>query len=89
MISKCYRSVFNKRLVSWAEENVQLSDTGAGFRQGYSTTGHIVTLNATVKKTTTKRLPKRGGKLYTCFVDLKKALESLQKFLICATKAEN
>ena len=48
-ISKCYTSVLNKRLVSWAEENDKSSDAQAGFRQGYSTTGHIDTLNAIVE----------------------------------------
>ena len=52
-----------------------MSDTGAGFRQGYSTIGHMFTLNAIVEKS----LSKRGGKLYSCFVDLKKAFDSVQR----------
>ena len=50
LISKCYTSVLNKRLVTWAEENGKLSVAQAGFRQGYSTTDHIFTLNAIVEK---------------------------------------
>ena len=38
---------------------------------------HIFTLNAIVEKK--KSLSKRGGKLYTCFVDLKKAFDSVQR----------
>ena len=75
MISKCYTSVLNKRLVTWAEENGKLSEAQAGFRQGYSATDHIFTLNAIVEKS----LSKTGGKLYTCFVDLKKAFDSVQR----------
>ena len=75
LISKCYTSVLNKRLVTWAEENGKLSEAQAGFRKGYSTTDHIFTLNAIVEKS----LSKRGGKLYTCFVDLKKAFDSVQR----------
>ena len=40
LISKCYTSVLNKRLLSWAEENDKMSDAQAGFRQGYSTTAN-------------------------------------------------
>ena len=43
--------------------------------QGYSATDHIFTLNAIVEK----KLSKTGGKLYTCFVDLKKAFDSVQR----------
>ena len=42
LVSKCYTSVLNKRLVTWAEQN--------GFREGYSTTDHIFTLNAIIVK---------------------------------------
>ena len=81
LISKCYTSVLDKRLVSWAEENGKFSDTQAGFRQGLSvemlstTTNHIFTLKDIVENC----LSKRGGKLYTCFVDLNKALYSVQR----------
>ena len=71
LISKWYTSVLNKRVVSWGEENAKRRNW---FRQGYSTTDHILTLNAIVEKS----LSKRGGKLYTCFVDLKKAFDSVQ-----------
>ena len=50
LFSKCYTSVLNKRLVSRAEGNDKLSVAQAGFRQGYSTTDSIVTLNAIVEK---------------------------------------
>ena len=81
LIGKCYTSVLDKRLVSWAEENGKFSDTQAGFRQGLSvemlstTTNHIFTLKDIVENC----LSKRGGKLYTCFVDLKKAFYSVQR----------
>ena len=66
---------WTERLVTWAEENGKLSEAQAGFRQSFSTTDHIFTLNAIVEKS----LSKRGGKLYTCFVDLKKAFDSVQR----------
>ena len=75
LISKCYTSVLNSRLVTWAEENNKLTEAQAGFRRGYSTSDHIFTLNAIVEKC----LSKRGGKLYACFVDLKKAFDSVHR----------
>ena len=74
LLSKYYTSGLNKRLVTWAEENGRLSEAQAGFRQSYSMTDHIFTLNTIVEKS----LSKRGGKLYTCFLDLKKTFDSVQ-----------
>ena len=54
---------------------MRLSEAQAGFRWGYSTTDHIFTLSAIVEKC----LGKRGGKLYACFVDIKKAFDSVQQ----------
>ena len=59
LISKCYTSVLNKRLVTWAEENGKLLEAQAGFRQGYSTIDHTFTLNAVLEES----LFKRGGKV--------------------------
>ena len=63
LISKCYTSVLNKRLVTWAEENGKLLEAQAGFRQGYSTIDLTFTLNAVLEKS----LFKRGGKVSDVF----------------------
>ena len=68
-LAKCYTSLLSKRQVSWEEENDKLSEAQAGFRQGYSRNDHIFTLNNFAGKK--KKLSKKGGKLYRCFVDLK------------------
>lgn len=73
LVSKCYTYILNTRLVKWVEQEKKLTETQAGFRKGYSTVDHIFTLNAIVEK----RLQKKGGKLYACFVDLRKAFDSV------------
>jgi len=52
-----------------------VSETQAGFRKGYSTFDHMFTLNAIVEK----QFSKEGGKLYACFVDLRKSFDSVQR----------
>lgn len=78
LVSKCYTAVLNKRLVNWIDVNEKLTEAQAGFRKGYSTFDHIFTLNAIVEKT----FSKKGGKLYACFIDLKKAFDSVQRQLL-------
>jgi len=85
LLSKCYTSVLNKRLVTWIEKNEKIAGEQAGFRKGYSTVDHIFTLNAIVEK----RLCKRGGKLYVCFVDLKKAFDSVKRDLLFDVMQKN
>lgn len=74
LMSKCFTSVLNKRLVMWVEKHKILTESQAGFRKDYSTADHIFTLNAIVERS----LSKRKGKLYACFVDLRKAFDSIQ-----------
>ena len=75
LVSKCYTSILNKRLVKWVEDNNKISEGQAGFRRGYSTTDHIFTLKAAIDKC----FAKKGGKLYVCFVDLRLAFDSVQR----------
>ena len=75
IVSKCYTSVLNKRLVKWADSQNVIVESQAGFRRGYSTADHIFTLNAAVEKC----FAKKGSKLYVCFVDLKQAFDSVQR----------
>ena len=54
---------------------VNYLESQAGFRCGYSTSDHIFTLNAIVEKC----FSKKGMKLYACFVDIRKAFDSVQR----------
>jgi len=85
IMSKCYTSVLNKRLMKWIEFNCKLSESQAGFRKGYSTFDHIFTLSAIVEKC----FSKKGGKLYACFIDLKQAFDSVQREPLFETLLKN
>ena len=78
LIGKCYTSILNRRLYDWLEDNQKISESQAGFRQGYTTTDHIFTLYAV----TQKYLSKKGSKLYVAFVDLKKAFDSVRRHVL-------
>ena len=78
ILSKCYTYILNKRLVKWTKNKNLVVEEQAGFRRGYSTTDHIFTLNAIVQKC----LSKKGGKLYVCFIDLRKAFDSVSRDLL-------
>jgi hypothetical protein len=75
LVSKCYTYIINKRLNTWTEKNKKVCEAQGGFRKGYSTTDHIFTLNAVIERCTSKR----KGKLYACFVDLKKAFDTVHR----------
>ena len=73
IVSKCYTTILNNRLYNWAEDCEKITELQAGFREGYSKTGHIFTLYAMTQKC----LSKKGGKLYVVFVDLHRAFDSV------------
>ena len=71
-LSKLFNSIINTRLYTYIEENNLLRPEQGGFRKGYRTLDHIFTLLTLVTKEMTK-----GGKIHACFVDLKKAYDSV------------
>ena len=74
IVSKCYTTILNTRLYSWLEDNDMISDSQAGFRKKYSTVDQIFNLYSIVQKC----LNKKGRKLYTAFVDFRKAFDSVR-----------
>ena len=76
ILSKLYTSILNNRITQWATLMDKISETQAGFREGYSTIDHIFTLNALIEKC----LCKKRKKLYVAFIDFKKAFDSIDRF---------
>ena len=74
LFSKIYTAILDKRLGDFTNTNNIIPEEQAGFREGYSTIDHIFSLYAMIKKQFTK-----DRKLYVCFVDYKKAFDSVNR----------
>ena len=66
--------LFNDRLLTFTKENNSLHPSQTGFLPGHRTADHILTLKSLVDKYVHQ---KTNGKIYTCFVDFKKAFDSV------------
>ena len=66
------RKLFSSLIYNRIESKDVLSPSQAGFRKNYRTTDHIFTLFSLIKKALYK-----GKYLYTCFVDFRKAYDSI------------
>ena len=71
-VGKTFCSIINNRISQYIETNNILNNNQAGFRKGYRTTDQIFVL-----KTIVKKYLSLNRKLYACFVDFKKAFDSV------------
>ena len=74
LFSKLYTHVLNKRVSDFVTANCIIPEEQAGFREGYSTIDHIFTLYSMIQLQFSK-----NKKLYVCFVDYKKAFDSINR----------
>ena len=74
MLSKFFAMVLEARLSVWAESRGIRADGQAGFRKGHRTVDHVFTLRALVTQAMQRR-----RKLFCCFVDFKKAFDSIPR----------
>ena len=75
VIGKIYTSIITRRITFFTNIYDKISESQAGFRQGYSTIDKALVLYSLVNK----RLSKKKGKLYVAFVDLTKALDLVKR----------
>lgn len=73
-IGKIFSKILNNRLYAWAEGEGKLSEFQAGFRRGRSTIDQCFILSSILRKR-----KRRGVATYVCFVDLKKAFDSVNR----------
>ena len=71
-LGKLFSSLIYNHIENEIESKDILSPSQAGFRKKYRTTDHIFTLFSFIKKALCK-----GKYLYTCFVDFRKAYDSI------------
>lgn len=71
-LSKVFNSILNNRLVEFLNVNSIMKDEQIGFLKGARTADHIFKL-----KTLIGKYVQKNSKLYTCFIDLRKAFASV------------
>ena len=71
-LGKLFCAILHQRLALFCDKNNIIAKEQAGFRKGYRTTDHIFIL-----KTIVKSYIRQNKKLYTCFVDMEKAFDSV------------
>ena len=73
-LGKFFTLIMNKRLLNFATKHDILHKSQIGFLPNYRTTDHIFTLRTIIDKYV-KNIS--GGKIYACFIDFKKAFDSI------------
>ena len=71
-ISKLYTLLLNDRLTLFCENNHIISDNQIGFRKNFRTSDHVFTMKTLVEKSFAS-----NKKLFTCFVDFRKAYDTV------------
>ena len=77
---KLFTALLNDRLSNFVENNNILGEEQAGFRQGYSTTDHLLVLNSIIDLYL--NMIKRKKRLFCAFVDFKKAFDLVDRNLL-------
>ena len=71
-VGKLFTAILNQRLTEFCDNNLILKEIQAGFRKGYSTSDNIY-----VFKNILDLFRFKKKKLFCCFVDYKKAFDSI------------
>jgi hypothetical protein len=77
ILAKVFAMIFESRISQWAETNDLWAKGQAGFRKDFKTTYDLFILC-----TLTEQARFQKKKLYTCFVDFKKAFDTIPKDLL-------
>lgn len=73
-LTRLYASILEQRLNGWAEDEGVRATGQAGFRRGFSTLDHILTLRAIIEEGRAN-----GKRMYCCFVDFRKAFDTVPR----------
>jgi hypothetical protein len=85
-VGKVFSLVLHRRLSEWSEANGCRARGQAGFRDGHRTCDHVFVLKHLIDRA---RIPgSRGGKLFTCFVDFRKAYDLVHRDLLLQCLAD-
>lgn len=82
---KAFAMISDQRVASWAEttESHGVKAKGqAGFQKDFRKTDNIFVLRSLIDKQKQSRQKGQSGKLYCCFVDFKKAFDTVPRELL-------
>ena len=74
-LGKLFCHIINNRICSDLENRAFLKQEQAGFRKNHRTSDHIFVLRTIIDKYVLNA--KNGSKLYACFIDLRKAFDTV------------
>ena len=77
VLGKMYATLLNFRLTRWAEANNLRAAGQAGFREDHRCTDNLLILRTVIEQQRAARAP-----LYACFVDFRKAYDSVPRDLL-------
>lgn len=75
LFGKLFGSMVEHRISYWAEKEGKRAKGQAGFRPKHSTIDHCITLRHMVEKV----WDKQGNEVFCCFVDFKKAFDTVPR----------
>ena len=78
LAAKIYGAMLDARMSGWAEASELRAEGQFGFRRGKGTTSAQFILRTLIDQVKTQQ----DGRLYTCFVDFKKAYDSVPRHLL-------
>ena len=79
VLSKLYATVLERRISSWAETNGLRAAGQAGFRRDHRTTDNVFILRTLIESCKAMKSSHQHGMLYTCFVDFRKAFDTIPR----------
>ena len=77
VLSKLFAKLINSRLTNWAETNGMRAVGQAGFREDHRCSDHLLVLRTLIEQQREQNAP-----LYTCFVDFRKAYDTVPRDLL-------
>ena len=82
VIAKLFAMILEQRIALWAEEHAVKAKGQAGFRKDFRTTDNIFILRSLIDRQRQTRLKGKAGKLFCCFVDFRKAFDTVPRAVL-------
>ena len=82
VIAKLFAMMLEQRIASRAEEHAVKAKGQSGCRKDFRTTDNIFILRSRIDKQKQSRQKGKPGKLYCCFVDFKKAFDTVPRAVL-------